>query len=243
LPIDDISTGAMSAATGFYATAADLCRYARAHYFGNEELLTDASKREMQQPYWEVAQADGSYGLGFAVQKIGKRHMVGHGGGFPGHSTITLIDPRDQLVVVVLNNTHGYGGLAGPLAGTIVKLLDFALAAHAEPLPHSRTSFIGRFMNLWSVVDVAAFGDKLVALSPDDDDPARNASELEVVDADTLRIGSSNGYGSPGETLRYERDANGVVERVWIGGARAVPQRVFEQEVGQVGTSIAARGQ
>jgi len=35
-----LATGAMSAATGFYSTAGDLCRYASAHFLGNEELLT-----------------------------------------------------------------------------------------------------------------------------------------------------------------------------------------------------------
>src|SRR6185503_2991429 len=137
-PIDDVETGAMSSATGFYSTAADLCRYARAHYLGNEELLTDASKREMQQPYWEVAQAESSYGLGFSHQTIGKRKMIGHGGGFPGHSTTTLIDPVDQLVVVVLNNTMGMTGLAAPLAVSIVRILDFALAASDAPLASPR---------------------------------------------------------------------------------------------------------
>jgi D-alanyl-D-alanine carboxypeptidase len=62
MPIPDVPTGAMAAATGFYSTAEDLLRFARAHFLGNEELLTDASKREMQQPYWEVREAEMHYG-------------------------------------------------------------------------------------------------------------------------------------------------------------------------------------
>ena len=224
LPIDDVATSAMSAATGFYSTAADLCRYARAHYLGNEELLSDASKREMQQPYWEVAQAETSYGLGFSVQTIGKRKMIGHGGGFPGHSTTTLIDPADQLVVVVLNNTMGAGGLAAPLAVAIVRILDFALEASGPPLPSPRETFTGRFESLWSVTDIVAFGDALYGFSPDDDNPARHPTELEFLDADSLRIGSTNGYGSPGEVLRYERASDGSIEHVWIAGMRHTPQ-------------------
>ena len=104
----------------------------RAHYLGNEELFTDPSKREMQQPYWVVEHADASYGLGLAVQTIGEREMVGHGGGFPGHSTVTLIDAKERLVVVVLNNTHGPLGLAAPLATTVVRILDYALSADSD---------------------------------------------------------------------------------------------------------------
>jgi CubicO group peptidase (beta-lactamase class C family) len=242
LPIADINTRALSPATGFYSTAEDLCRYARAHYLGNEELLTDGSKREMQQPYWEVEQADSSYGLGLAVQHIGERHMIGHGGGFPGHSTMTLIDPRERLVVVVLNNTHGPGGLAAPLAATVVKILDFALAAAAagEPLPHPRERYTGRFMNLWGATDIAAFGNRLVALNPDEDDPTRRCTALEVVDDNTLRIGSTNGYGSAGEPIRYERDASGGVSQVWIAGGRTVPRSVFEEQLRGLGASVPA---
>jgi len=43
-----VHTGAMSPSTGFYSTVEDLCRYGAAHFLGNEELLTDESKREMQ---------------------------------------------------------------------------------------------------------------------------------------------------------------------------------------------------
>jgi CubicO group peptidase (beta-lactamase class C family) len=229
LPIQDVETRAMSAATGFYSTAADLCRYARAHYLGNEELLSDASKREMQQPYWVVEQADASYGLGFAVQTIGERRMIGHGGGFPGHSTTTLIDPRERLVVVVLNNTIGPGGLAAPLATSVVKILNHALAADEarESLPYPRERYIGRFMDLWGVTDIAAFGNTLQALNPDEDDPTARVADLEVADADSLRIARANGYGSPGESVRYERDASGGVTGVWIGGTRSLPSRMF----------------
>jgi D-alanyl-D-alanine carboxypeptidase len=232
LPVADITTGAMSAATGFYSTAEDLCRYARAHYFGNDELLTDASKREMQQPYWSVPQAENSYGLGFAIHTIGGRRMIGHGGGFPGHSTTTLIDPCERLVVVVLNNTHGTAGLAAPLAMSIVKILDFALAvgsgSTARSTPDQHT---GRFMNLWGVTDVARFGSKLVALNPDEAEPTAHATELEEVDSDTLRIGRGSGYGSPGEMVRYERDANGQPARVWVGGASMLPSHAFEADL------------
>jgi D-alanyl-D-alanine carboxypeptidase len=240
LRIDDVPTAAMSAATGFYSTAEDLCRYARAHYLGNEELLTDASKREMQQPYWTVEQADASYGLGLAIQTIGQRRMVGHGGGFPGHSTNTLIDAQERLVVVVLNNTHGPGGLAAPLATTIVKIVDYALgAAHADPLAMPAAPFVGRFINLWGVTDIAAFGSKLVALNPDEDDPTQHATELEVEAADTLRIGKTGGYGSRGEKIRYERDVSGAIQQVWIAGHRAHPADVFARHLAELGAHIA----
>lgn len=41
LPIEHVDTRAMSAATGFYGTAEDVCRYAAAHFLGDERLLPD----------------------------------------------------------------------------------------------------------------------------------------------------------------------------------------------------------
>lgn len=54
VPLPHLDTRAMSAATGFYSTAEDLCRYGAAHFLGNEELLTDETKRDMQHEAWKV---------------------------------------------------------------------------------------------------------------------------------------------------------------------------------------------
>jgi len=230
-PIPDTLTGAMSPATGFYATAEDLCRYASAHFFGNEELLSDAAKREMQQPYWKIDGSDERYGLGFSVVEIGDRRLLGHGGGFPGHATRTMFDPKDRLVVVVLNNETG--GPAGLLATAIVKIIDFALRQprrprrpEGRPAPYER--FTGRFVNLWGATDVAAFGDTLAVLNPDDDDPVKEVTRVVVEDDETLRIKETNGYGSPGEAMRYARDAAGRVTKV-AGGVTLYPPDIFRE--------------
>jgi D-alanyl-D-alanine carboxypeptidase len=230
--VPNIDTRALSPAAGFYSTAEDLCSYAAAHWFGDERLLSDASKREMQHPAWEVEQSDDRYGLGFTVQKIGEREMVGHGGGFPGQSTRTLIDPNDQLVVVVLSNTSAPEGLAAPLATEIVRIIDFAQdRSHRNGTPPQRPldTYTGRFANIGGVGDIAAFGNSLVALAPEADDPVHFVTDLEVIGQDTLRIARTGGYGSQGELVRYERDAQGKVERVIIGGVSAYPEDLFRQ--------------
>jgi CubicO group peptidase (beta-lactamase class C family) len=49
LPItENIDTRAMASATGFYSTAADMCKYFVAQFVGSGKLLTDESKKEMQ---------------------------------------------------------------------------------------------------------------------------------------------------------------------------------------------------
>jgi CubicO group peptidase (beta-lactamase class C family) len=228
-----IDTRALSAATGFYATAEDLSAYATAHCLGDTRLLTDASKREMQHAYWTIDQAEEGYGLGFSVGKIGSRQMIGHGGGFPGQSTRTVFDPVDQLVVVVFSNTNASDGLAAPLAATIVKIIDHALFCADQAsasVPVDR--FTGRFASRWGVTDIVNFGSSLKALSPEAENPVDRVTDLEVIDENTLRIASTNGYGSPGETVRYERDANGQITRIRFGGGTQHPVAAFRQRYG-----------
>ena len=236
IPIPDVPTGAMAPATGFYSTAEDLLRFASAHFLGNEELLTDASKREMQQPYWEVAEADSRYGLGFAVIKVGDRKIVGHSGGFPGHTTITWIDPKDHLAIVVLTNEGG--GQSGLIAAAILKILDRAL----KPSPDSAGSksdthdidldrFTGRFVDLGGVADIIRLGNRLYAIVPSADDPMAAAEELELIDADTLLIKKTSGYGNQNETIRYIRDGAGHVVEVIFGGSSAYPIEEFRERM------------
>jgi CubicO group peptidase (beta-lactamase class C family) len=225
LPIDPVDTRALASATGFWSTAEDLCRYAAGHVLGDERLLSDASKRRMQRGEWEVEGAEGErYGLGFGIHKIGERRMIGHGGGFPGHITRTLIDPVDGLTVVAL--TNAIDGPARELAQGIVTLVDAALGAAKEPssdeIEADLAPYTGRFAALWGVTDVVDLGGRLRLLDPNQPDPTGGMEKLEVVDADTLRVDEASGFSSPDEMVRYIR-REGVVERVVFGGLSAVP--------------------
>jgi D-alanyl-D-alanine carboxypeptidase len=169
------------------------------------------------------------------VRKIGDRQMIGHGGGFPGHSTRTLFDPDDQLVVVLFSNTSASDGLAAPLAEAVVRIIDYALecarSEHAEP-SLSLDRFTGRFASRGGVVDIASFGSTLKALAPEAMNPVERVTDLDLVDDSTLRISRTNGYGSPGETVHYERDASGQITRLRFGGTTHYPVAAFRQHYG-----------
>ena len=229
VPLVDVGTGSMAPATGFYATAADLCRYASAHVLGDNRVLSDASKREMQVPSWEIDFAEERYGLGLAVLDLGTRRLVGHGGSFPGHATRTWLDPHDGLVVVVLINQSN--GPARTLATGIVKIIDTALNRADVPVDESHERFAGRFVSSWGVTDVVRLGSALVLLDPEADDPVNEVTELDVVDADTARITKTGGYASKGQTLRYVRDDAGMVRVVNIAGIRSYPEEIYRERL------------
>lgn len=238
IPLPDAVTGAMSAATGFYSTAEELTRYASAHFFGNEELISDESKREMQRPYWPVEGMD-SYGLGMQVGKIGERRMAGHSGGFPGHSTRTYLDPKDKLAVSIL--TSESGGAASELVQSAVKLIDLALAQKPADDVAALDRYTGRFTSLWGYVDIIRLGDQLFLVDPAADDPAAMATKLEVVDPDTLRLEEKEGYGSPGEYVRYTRDENGAIQKVTVAGSTQYPLGSMQEYLQRRREELAAR--
>ncbi len=222
VPIEHIDTRAMAAATGFYSTARDLVDYLAAHFLGDERLLDDDSKRLMQHGAWDVGDENGKYALGFSVETLGKRTLIGHGGGFPGHITRSVADPTAGLSVSVL--TNAIDGPAQSLANAAVRLIDLACGNGPAPATDvDPTTFAGRFASLSRVFDVACLGGRLFALDTVAADPADKPEKLEVIDARTLRFAGDNGYGSYGETLRYDFAADGAVRSLRAGSTTFVP--------------------
>lgn len=245
--IEHVDTRAMAAATGFYSTAEDMVNFASAHFFGDDRLISDRSKNEMQRTVWTGQDPDApmdGYGYGTIVHHYGGHRMVGHSGGYPGHITRTMWDPNEGLAISVLTNS--VDGPAEELAAGILRILDkardvagklpltsgltngTAIPKPAEPDPAiDPATFTGRFAALWGVTDVFQLGGKLLAGSPVIATPVAQPSELAIVDANTLRIMTGNPYGSVGEYFRYERDADGKILSVFTGGMKCWPIDVY----------------
>ena len=203
----------MASATGFYSTACDVVRYAAAHFHGDDRLITDDTKRQMQRTEWPVEGTGGTeYGLGLAISTIGERRVLGHGGGYPGHITRTYFDPVDKLAVCVMTNAIDGPALAFATAG--VKLIDMALGQRDDPADETLDQFTGRFANLWGVFDIVQLGGRLFQIDPTLPDPTVGAVHLTRVDGDTLKMTRTSGYGSFGERLEYRRATDGTITSV-----------------------------
>ena len=131
----------------------------------------------------------------------GRRRLLGHGGGWPGHITRTLLDTESGIAVSVL--TNAIDGPAEVLAAGLFRLLDLAADRDAPRSGQDVSRFAGRFANLWGVADVADLGGRLVWLDPTSDDPSEAPVDLVVEDEWRLRMSGGNGYGSHGEPLEY----------------------------------------
>ncbi|GAB3942563.1 hypothetical protein GCM10029976_063780 [Kribbella albertanoniae] len=211
VPIEHVDTRALAAATGFFGNARDLVTYFSAHLPGDDRLLSDRSKREMQHPLWKTAKDDGTrYGLGLQVTKIGDRDYFGHAGGYPGHITKTFVDGSRRLAVSVL--TNAIDGPAAQLAEAGLKLIDLATSKDRGDAT-GLDRFVGRYANLWGVTDFAVLGGRLYTIDPTATDPANEPQPLEV-DGDALRVTGGSGYGSYGESYGFTFGPDGTVESV-----------------------------
>ncbi|MFI5729723.1 serine hydrolase domain-containing protein [Kribbella sp. NPDC051587] len=211
VPIDHVDTRALAAATGFFGNARDLVSYFSAHFPGDERLLSDRSKREMQHPLWTTGEADGPrYGLGLQVTKIGDREYFGHAGGYPGHITKTFTDGERRLAISVL--TNAIDGPATQLAEGGLKLIDLA-GSKERGEATGLDRFAGRYASLWGVTDFAVLGGRLYVIDPTNADPAAEPQTLEV-DGDKLRVTSGSGYGAYGEAYAFTFGPDGAVESI-----------------------------
>jgi hypothetical protein len=75
-------------------------------------------------------------------------------------------------------------------------------------------------------------------MEPSAQQPWTDPTELTVTETDVLRMEDKDGYGAPGEEMRYERDAGGGVTRVRVAGSSAYPEQVFRRRLGADGTAI-----
>lgn len=230
VPIEHVDTGALAAATGFYSTASDLVTYFAGHFHGDDRLLSDDSKRQLQHPMWRVGDSDKQYAHGLAVASVGDRAMIGHGGGYPGHITSSVADPVARLAVSVL--TNAIDGPAEPLAHAGVRLIDLALAHENDTARADLERFTGRFASLWGVCDVVRLGDRLYLVRPEQADPVEDVIHLDVVDDTTLRIAETSGYSSYGEPISYDFADDGAVRSVRGPSATTLtPIEIFELPV------------
>lgn len=214
-PFIDVYTKSLASATGFCSNAEDLCRFFVAHFYGNNSLLSDYSKRYMQHGYWKSGR-DESYGLGMDDIKKEGWKIGGHGGGFPGSKTNTRFDPKKQLVVSALINSEAAD--SSEVVWSIIDIIDtFQQARSSEKVDINR--FEGRFCSFEQEVnDVVATGSKLFIVNPLGWSELSGARTLLVKDKSTLKIDKANGFSSVGEDIKYMFNKKGKVKSISCAG-------------------------
>ena len=98
----------------------------------NQSLLSPASYREMETPFFLADGKDSHYGLGIEIREEDGRRVLEHSGEVGGFVAEDVIYPDDHAAVVVLTNQEA-SEAAGQIAGQIAPLILPAKTSTAKP--------------------------------------------------------------------------------------------------------------
>lgn len=221
----------MSAATGITSNAIDMAKFVSAQFRvgrrGGDRVLSSGSLREMHR----VRSLENSWtqgtGIGFAVNRAGNKVYIGHGGGYPGYTTQTLIDPESKIGVVVLTNSGdgGPGDIARQLMSTVGNVVAKASAA-AAPKPAAIAwdpgwaRFAGKYRGRGGDTHIVLLKNRLVMFSSNAPN-LDNMASLEPIGGGRFRLASAFGGGPVGEVVRFIEE-NGRVTRMITGDSYVV---------------------
>jgi Beta-lactamase len=210
-------TDALSPATGFVSTAAELaCFFGRLSPTATQRVLSAESRREMTRPQWPAPYEgqDRKYGLGIMSGELEGCSWFGHIGVFPGYVTRTAVVPQWEVAVSIVANAND--GPANPWVDGALRIM--SRFAAAGPPTGAVADWTGRWWSLWGAVDLVPVGDKVLIAQPALLAPFAGAGEITVSDRLSGRVTAANGFGNFGERARRVSEASGRVTSVQLGG-------------------------
>jgi D-alanyl-D-alanine carboxypeptidase len=213
----------MGAATGVTSDVEDMAKFISAQFRrgarGGAQVVSGGSWREMLRVRSVEENWSSGTGLGFDVKRVKDRTYIGHGGGYPGNTTQTLIQLDDKVGVIVLTNTNDSNpaDIAQQLMATVGQAA--AKAAMAKPLPVDFDPAWERFTGLYrgrsGDQQVVLLNKKLVIISPNGPN-LDNPVALEPLGGGRFRFVAPTGSGVVGEVVRFVQE-NGRPMRMYTG--------------------------
>jgi CubicO group peptidase (beta-lactamase class C family) len=213
----------MAAATGLTSNVGDMAKFISAQFRrgprGGSQIVSSASWREMLRVRSVEENWTAGTGLGFDVKRVKGRTYIGHGGGYPGNTTQTLIQLDDKVGVIVLTNTNDSNpaDIAQELMATVGQAA--AKAAMAKPVTVAWDPAWERFAGLYrgrgGDQQVVLLNKKLVIITPNGlnlDNPVT----LEPLGGGRFRFVAPTGGGVVGEVVRFVEEG-GRPMRMYTG--------------------------
>lgn len=203
----------MAAATGMTSNVDDLAKFLSAQFRsgprGGANILSPGSWRELLRVRSVDEDWQTGSGLGFDHSRFKDRTYVGHGGGYPGNTSMTLAQIDDKVGVIVLTNTNDSN--PRDLARQLMVTMGAAVAKAAKPSAERAwdpawSQFAGRYRSNYDdgVLQVVLLNKQLVLL-PSSADAAETKVVLEPLGDGRFRLMAPTGGASIGEVVRFEK--------------------------------------
>jgi CubicO group peptidase (beta-lactamase class C family) len=213
----------MAAATGVTSNMEDMAKFVSAQFRsgrrGGAQIVSTGSMREMHRVRSVEENWTSGTGLGFDITRIKDRTYVGHGGGYPGNTTQTLIQLEDKIGVIVLTNTNDSNPseIARQLLGTVGQAVAKAAASKPAIVTWDPTwaRFAGLYRGRGGDSQVVLLNQKLVIITPNAPN-LDNPITLEPLGGGRFRVVAPTGGGAVGEVVRFV-ESSGRPMRMYIG--------------------------
>lgn len=209
----------ITAAAGYSSNVIDLARFASWQFRllnnGKKEILRPSTLKEMHRPHWINLDGKLTWGLGFNVFQENGVTYLGHDGSCPGYTTSLLLSPKNKMAVSIMINAQGSD--PEKYSSGIFQILTKAKDATDTSTKNiDLQEYAGNYDNYtWSGENVILpWKGKLAMFGVPSDNPATGMQLYKYVSKDIFRK-LRRDDDSLGEELRFERDANGKVIRVF----------------------------
>jgi len=211
----------MASATGLTSTVGDMARFVSAQFRtgerGGRQILGTASLREMHRVRMLENDWTRGSGIGFAVSRVRDKVYVGHGGGYPGYTTQTLIQLDSRVGVIVLTNTNDSNpaDIATQLMSTVGEAVARSTARKVETLAWNPawTRFAGLYRGPGGDAQVVVVNQRLLIITPNAatiDTP----TQLEPIGNGRFRYMAASGGGPVGEVVQFVEDGGRVTRMI-----------------------------
>ncbi len=212
----------MAAATGLTSTVGDMAKFVSAQFrrgpMGGAQILGSGSLREMHRVRSVENTWTSGNAIGFSVTRAGDKTYVGHGGGYPGYTTYTMINLDAKVGVIVLTNAGDSNpfGMAQQLMNSVGEAVAKASATRpmAVAWDPQWARFAGLYRSRFGDTQVVLLDNRLVLLTPSGPS-LDNPDTLEPIGQGRFRLGARTGGGNVGEVVRFVEE-NGRVVRMYV---------------------------
>jgi len=211
----------MGAATGITSTVEDMAKFVSAQFrtgkMGGRQILSTGSLREMHRVRSVENDWTSGTGIGFGVNRVGGKTYIGHGGGYPGYTTQTVIQLDSKVGVIVLTNTNDSNpsDIARQLMSTVGEAVAKASAQKPKTVAWdpSWARFAGLYRGKGGDSQVVLLNQRLVIITPNAPN-VDNPVTLEPLGGGRFLYVAPGGGGPVGEVVRFVEEGGRVVRMI-----------------------------
>ena len=208
---------ALTPAMGFSSTVKDMAKFGMWQLKALEEIedpiLNGNTLREMQRVHWMDAKGEVMWGLGFGIEKLEGRLVVGHGGGCPGYLTQFMLVPEKKWVLMVMVNGLGVN-VEQYLKGMYHILRAYEQEEDDEDSAQGALkAYGGRYYSFWDGESVIVpWKGKLASFSLRSASQGKPDMLMKQIEGDSFKRIED---GALKEAIKFERNERGDVVRFW----------------------------